>query len=268
MRISRRILCASLRSRNQHGISKRQSCADEARGSERAPHWPPGLYSAKHCLGKNNIWIASKCIWLPCARLQGKVWKDRRLIVPSKFLGKQGRSRGLVSRWMGRRRHCKRVTGWMKISILLPQTPTSKGRQESDVIMASVAVRGLETWTILAARRPSNKMQQDNHHGAKLESWSARADFCSRPEASTKYILRVGSCSFGPCIATHGRTPRWSSCLCSQSGPQPHRGSTTKNRSNFRFRPHVWSFLQTLLFLPVDCNEVQDCQAGTKSSHL
>ena len=41
----RRKLCASLRSRNQHRISKRHSFADETRGSERAPQWAPGLYS-------------------------------------------------------------------------------------------------------------------------------------------------------------------------------------------------------------------------------
>ena len=38
-----RLLCASLRSRNQHGISKRHSCADETRGSERPLRWAPGL---------------------------------------------------------------------------------------------------------------------------------------------------------------------------------------------------------------------------------
>ena len=39
-----RKLCASLRRRNQHRISKRHPCANETSGSERAPGWAPGLY--------------------------------------------------------------------------------------------------------------------------------------------------------------------------------------------------------------------------------
>ena len=45
LRKSGRPLCASLRGRNQHRISKRHSCADETTRSERAPGLAPGLYS-------------------------------------------------------------------------------------------------------------------------------------------------------------------------------------------------------------------------------
>ena len=44
LRFPRRQLCGCLRSRNQHRISKRHSCANETSGTPRAPQWAPGLY--------------------------------------------------------------------------------------------------------------------------------------------------------------------------------------------------------------------------------
>ena len=57
LRKPRRRLCASLRSRNQHRISKRHSCADETTGSERAPRWAPDLYTYR----KNPFSVAT--VW-------------------------------------------------------------------------------------------------------------------------------------------------------------------------------------------------------------
>ena len=69
--LSRRRLCASLRSRNQHRISKRHSCADETTSTERAPRWAPDLYSYR----KNPFSVAT--VWGIKAMLRCKVscWK-------------------------------------------------------------------------------------------------------------------------------------------------------------------------------------------------
>ena len=67
LRFAGRKLCASLRSRNQHRISKRHSCADETTGSERAPQWAPGLYSyRKNPFSVATVWGKKKK--RPCLR--------------------------------------------------------------------------------------------------------------------------------------------------------------------------------------------------------